>query len=110
LPISGFCRDALTELGVPERPLRHPAAGILAGDPGDEGANNRYRKHGCVLLPLPTRTTIPLRHDVLLKAYAKAFRASDPVVLVLKDYGVRATGRWYPTGSSGSAMAHASCI
>jgi GT2 family glycosyltransferase/glycosyltransferase involved in cell wall biosynthesis len=91
LPLSGFCRDALTELGVPAERCAVVPCGYSPEVISAQGANHRYRRYGCVLLAV-TNSHDPYRYgtDILLRAYAKAFRASDPVVLVLNDYGVSA--------------------
>lgn len=94
LPVSAFCRDVLTELGVPPERCVVVPHGYSPEIPVTDGANNRYRRHGAVLLAI-TNSHDPYRYgtDVLLKAYAKAFRATDPVVLLLKDYGATGGGR-----------------
>jgi GT2 family glycosyltransferase/glycosyltransferase involved in cell wall biosynthesis len=91
LALSGYCRDALTELGVPGERCAVVPCGYSPEVASVRDANQRYRGFGCVLLAI-TNSHDPYRYgtDVLLRAYKKAFRSSDPVVLVLRDYGVNA--------------------
>ncbi|HLW67020.1 MAG TPA: glycosyltransferase [Gemmataceae bacterium] len=111
LALSGFCRDALTELGVPAEGCSVVPCGYSPEVHTAQGANNRYRRYGCVLLAV-TNSHDPYRYgtDVLLRAYAKAFRPTEPVVLVLKDYGVGAErsqiAEWIAEHRNGPRIVH----
>jgi GT2 family glycosyltransferase/glycosyltransferase involved in cell wall biosynthesis len=86
LPLSGFCRDVLLQTGVSEdtchilRPGYSPEVERVAAPP---------RKSPAFRLLTVTNSHDLERYGtkVLLDAYWRAFRSSDDVVLVLKDYG-----------------------
>lgn len=88
LPISRFCQDALTELGVPEERCAVLPLGYSPEILEVKERDPRFQSYGYVILAI-TNSHDPYRYgtDLLLDAYGKAFKASDDVVLVLKDYG-----------------------
>jgi GT2 family glycosyltransferase/tetratricopeptide (TPR) repeat protein/glycosyltransferase involved in cell wall biosynthesis len=88
LPISRYCLDALTELGVPADRCRAITLGYSPEILHDIGTDDRYRRHGFVFLAL-TNSHDPYRYgtDILLSAFNRAFEGREDVVLVLKDYG-----------------------
>ena len=86
LPLSAFCRDVLLQTGVAERDC----------DVFSPGYSREIER----VAPPPRRPdayrflTVTNSHDLerygttrLIDAYREAFTASDPVVLVVKDYG-----------------------
>jgi GT2 family glycosyltransferase/glycosyltransferase involved in cell wall biosynthesis len=93
LPASKYCLEALTELGVSEARCRVLPYGYSPEILRDAGADERYRSYGFVFLAL-TNGHDPYRYgtDILLQAFTRAFPERNDVVLVLKDYGGRATG------------------
>jgi GT2 family glycosyltransferase len=105
LPISRYCLEALTELGVPEDRCRIVPHGYSPEVFHDIEPDDRHRHHGFVFLAL-TNSHDPYRYgtDILLSAFARAFEGREDVVLVLKDYGgqergviadwVRQTSQW----------------
>ncbi|HEY6357032.1 MAG TPA: glycosyltransferase, partial [Vicinamibacterales bacterium] len=87
LPLSVFCRDVLQQLGVPARecdvlnPGYSPEVDRVGAEPRRSAAFRFL--------------TVTNSHDLerygttlLLDAYWRTFTAQDPVVLVVKDYGV----------------------
>ncbi|HWX32506.1 MAG TPA: glycosyltransferase [Steroidobacteraceae bacterium] len=93
LPVSGYCRETLTELGVPEHRCRVVPHGYSPEVLHEIGADDRYRRHGFVFLAL-TNSNDPYRYgtDILLSAFARIFLGREDVVLVLKDYGGQERG------------------
>lgn len=90
LPISQFCHDALTELGVPEERSAILPLGFSPEILTVEGKDERFRDQGTVFLAITNSHDLPrYGTDILLKAYDQAFSPSDDVVLVLKDYSMR---------------------
>ncbi len=85
LPLSGFCRDVLQQIGVPA----HDGAIVRPGySPEVQTVAAPKRRGGARLL------TVTNSHDlerygtrVLLDAYWSTFTRADEVTLVVKDYG-----------------------
>jgi lipopolysaccharide biosynthesis protein/GT2 family glycosyltransferase len=93
LPVSRYCLEALTELGVPEDRCRVVPHGYSPEILHDIGADDRYRRHGFVFLAV-TNSYDPYRYgtDTLLAAFTRAFAGRKDVVLVLKDLGGQEQG------------------
>jgi len=86
LPLSGFCRSVLAQLGVPDdrSHVVHPgyAREVLEVEaPSRRDATFRF------LTVTNSHDLLRYGTDALLDAYRRAFGADDDVVLVLKDYG-----------------------
>ncbi len=88
LPVSQYCLDDLTALGVPPPRSRLLPLGYSPEVANDTGANDQYRQSGFVFLAL-TNSHDSYRYgtDILLSAFARAFAGRRDVTLVLKDYG-----------------------
>jgi len=86
LPLSGFCRDVLTQIGVPAtdctlvQPGYSPEA--LTIDPRRR-ADSRVR----ILTVTNSHDLERYGTELLIDAYWRAFTATDDVILVVKDYG-----------------------
>src|SRR5207248_3177752 len=112
-PISRFCQDALAELGVPAGRCAVLPLGYSPEILEVQEKDPRFGTYGYVILAI-TNSHDPYRYgtDVLLEAYAKAFKRTDDVVLVLKDYGVGADGSvvagWLERLKNGPRVVHLS--
>jgi GT2 family glycosyltransferase len=89
LPVSAFCRDVLSQIGVPREEC-HIVPHGYSREIGDH-PRDRARRGPCRLL------TVTNSHDLerygtllLLEAYWQTFTAREDVVLVVKDYGIAA--------------------
>jgi glycosyltransferase involved in cell wall biosynthesis len=93
LPVSRYCFEALTELGVPGDRCRVVPHGYSPEVLHEIGADDRCRRHGFVFLAL-TNSHDPYRYgtDILLSAFARTFAGREDVVLVLKDYAGQEQG------------------
>lgn len=88
LPVSGYCLDALTELGVPASRCGVVPHGYSPEAITSDARDDRFRLHGKVILAIVNSHDVyRLGTDLLFEAYARAFKRTDDVVLVLKDYG-----------------------
>ncbi len=96
IPVSGFNRDALLEIGIPEKACQtvplgysteidalYPDADALAGK------NNNDELQ--MLMVTNSHDLYRYGTDIAIKALGRAYSERDPVVLHIKDYGAGAS-------------------
>ncbi len=104
LPISHYCRDMLTDIGV-DQSCRVLPLGFSPEILSDATVDRRFADYRFVFLAV-TNSHDPLRYgtDILLKSYQQAFAGRTDVVLVLKDYGnVRGPIETWVAAAAGAA-------
>ncbi len=95
LPLSSFCRDSLVDLGIPASRCSVVAPGYSPeieslypdGKPRDDATVRR------ILVVTNSHDLDRYGTDILIPALAKAFSATDPVEIHLKDYGASSGSR-----------------
>jgi GT2 family glycosyltransferase/glycosyltransferase involved in cell wall biosynthesis len=88
LPISQYCSEMLTDLGVEQQACRVVPHGFSPEILLSNKIDSRFQDYEFVFLGV-TNSHDPLRYgtDILLKSYQQAFAGRKDVLLVLKDYG-----------------------
>jgi len=88
LPISRYCAEMLTDLGVEQHACRVMPLGFSPEILSSDKVDDRFSDYQFVFLAV-TNSHDPLRYgtDILLKSYQQAFAGRNDVLLVLKDYG-----------------------
>jgi GT2 family glycosyltransferase len=89
LPISGFNKEVLTNLGVPDHRMRLAPLGYAPEIDRlfPEGAPDRERDVVHLLVVTNSHDLPRYGTDVLIKALSDAFSSDDPVIVHIKDYG-----------------------